>query len=100
VAPRGDRPKKDNPRLAGLTGERGTEFYLAKRYFNSSPEEWDAMPWWLTTTYLNGLTEQGVIGDGNEKSPNKGSNSPGQAGPLVDYASGAFPPGFKTRRAG
>lgn len=58
------------------------------------------MPWWLTATYLNGLSEQGVIGDPKGQ-PSKGPNTPGNVSPLVDYASGGtLPPGFKTRRAG
>lgn len=103
MAHRGNLPKKGNPRYEELTGGQGTTYYLARRYFQLSPAEWDELPWWQSTCYLEGLEAEGVIGDKN----NKTSHTPkaGQPGKpavgSVDYAEDPFlPRGFTTRRAG
>jgi hypothetical protein len=98
VAGLGDQPKKGSPRLEALTRGFGNEYYLARRYFNYSIEEWDQLPWWQTATYMNGLIEQGILK--SDDAPETGPNRTGSAAPLVDYAEGKIPPGFRTRSAG
>ena len=101
MADPGDPPKKGNPRIEVLTRGHGSTYYLARRYFNLSPSEWDALPWWESVILIQGLQEQGVIQDPDAppKEAGAGSSNPGTP-PLVDYAEGLVPTGFKTRRAG
>ena len=100
MADGGDPPKKDNPRYEALTRGSGHQYYLAARYFNKTPEQWDAQPWWLSVCYLDGLEAQGVIGDKEHR------QSPNESGPgttLNTDMTGdleGLAPGFKTRRAG
>lgn len=95
-------PKKDNPRWSELAGDNPTEYYLARRYFQLSPAEWDAQPWWLSVLYRQGLIDQGVLDDGSGKNPRERPDKTGaQSPPSVDFAEDKFlPKGFTTRRAG
>lgn len=96
----GDPPKKDNPRWQALTRGQANTYYLARRYFQLSPEEWDELPWWLSISYIEGLVDQGILkGDGSRSTPN--NPGPGTGSANVDYADSVpLPKGFKTRRAG
>lgn len=103
MADRPDPPKREpGSRYEALTGGVGTQWYLARRYFNMTPEEWDNSPWYVTACYIQGLEDQGILGDSNSKTPpEKAPGKPSQQA-VVDYASGMpLPPGFThTRRAG
>lgn len=100
MAGRRDPPKKGSDRWSSLTNGSETQYYLARRYFNYSVEEWDALPWWQAALYLMGLEDQGVIGD---KASNPSGSADSSSGTAIntDYAGeGPLPPGFQTRRAG
>jgi hypothetical protein len=77
-----------------------TQYYVAGRYYNKTPDEWDALPWWVTTCYMEGLREQGMFGEGNQAS--SGRSAPGAPinTDLADDDLSGLPPGFQTRRAG
>jgi hypothetical protein len=100
VAHERDPPKKDNPRYEALTGGNANSYYIARRYFNLSPEEWNDLPWWLSVAYLEGLADQGILkGDKNRSNP--GNPGPGTGQATVDYSDAVpLPKGFQTRRAG
>lgn len=95
----GDPPKKGSARWEALTNGTSTQYYLARRYFNYSVDEWDALPAWQSQVYIQGLKDQGVIRDANgsdEEGPAAGpSGTPATS--QVDYASGWIPKGFKRR---
>lgn len=102
MADGGDPPKKDNPRYRSLTGESATSYYLARRYFQLNPAEWDDLPWWQTTCYLEGLKAEGVLKDPDAPNSKPAAGNPGHtASKPVNYAEDPLlPRGFKTRRAG
>lgn len=97
-----DQAKKDNPRYEKLTGGHALDYYLARRYFHYEPHEWDALPWWQSLMYIEGLEASGILGDGKSKRSDAGE--PGTSAPRpVDYAEDSvatLPRGFTTRRAG
>jgi len=37
---------------------------MARRYLGLSTGEWDALPWHVAQTYLEGFEEEGLIGSG------------------------------------
>lgn len=99
MADGGNPAKKDNPRYEQLTGGFETQYYVAGRYFRLSPDEWNALPWWVTTTYMEGLKQEGIFG----KDAANEARAPVSGTPLnTDLTGdlGTLPPGFKTRRAG
>jgi hypothetical protein len=105
VADSADPAKKENPRFEALIGgsNSAAQYFLAARYFHRTPDEWDAMPWYHTVNYIDGLHEQGIIG--GRESRNATPPMGGQPGKptlvSVDYADAIpLPRGFKTRRAG
>lgn len=59
-------PDKLDERYEAIPAERRFKLYLAKRYFNMSPEQWDDTPWWLQATYIEGLRAEGVIRNGDD----------------------------------
>lgn len=100
-----DPAKTENPRFETLIGGSGkaAQYYLAARYFHKTPDEWDAMPWYHTVNYLDGLEAQGIIGGkGNRNATPPMGGQPGKpVAASVDYADVIpLPRGFKTRRAG
>lgn len=50
-----------------------------------SEEEWKALPWWLSRTYLDGLEEEGLMGTGDSGTG---------AQPLPEVATGPLPDGL------
>lgn len=100
MARRGDPPKTGSARWTALTGGHETQYYLARRYFNFTVDEWNELPWWQSALYLQGLEDQGIIGDKANGQHKSSSSQPGTA-INTDYADDApLPPGFQTRRAG
>ena len=93
-----DPPKKGEPRWEALTKGQTTQYYLARRYFKYSVEEWDELPWWKSQMYLMGLKDHGVIQDGTPSDEGPAQGAPGKPTVLADYASGMIPKGFKRRR--
>lgn len=92
--------KKGSPRWEALTKGAANQYYLARRYFNYTVDEWDALPWWQAALYLQGLEDQGIIGDKDAPTNQSVESKPGTA-LNTDYAAdGPLPPGFTTRRAG
>lgn len=64
----GNPAKNDNHRYAALTGGKATVYYLARRYFNLTPEGWDDLPWYTAVAYIDGLKAQGVLdGEGSSE---------------------------------
>lgn len=86
-------PGSTNRHYEAVAGDRDQrlQFYLAQRYFNKSPEEWQRLPWWQTQLYIEGLREEGII-----KSP-EGGGASSIIDPTVDAP---LPQGFQTRRVG
>src|SRR5215471_3155774 len=41
--------------------QRRIELFIARRYFQLSPDEWDALPWDIHRAYLDGLQEDGTL---------------------------------------
>lgn len=95
-----DSPKKGSPRWEALTRGQANTYYIARRYFQLSPEEWDELPIWLSIAYIEGLQDQGILKGGEGRS-NPSSPGTGSGKAPVDYADAVpLPKGFKTRRAG
>lgn len=95
-----DPPKSDNPRYKALIDGKATTYYIARRYFQLLPDEWDKLPWHITVAYIQGLEDQGVF-KSSGASTNPGNPGPGPKSVSVDYTDAIpLPKGFKTRRAG
>jgi hypothetical protein len=80
-------------------------YYLARRYFNLSPQDWHSLPWWETEVLLEGLRAQKIIGGGEDADTESPPSVPQgnvshKEGPVVDLTGGAVPSGFQTRRVG
>lgn len=102
---RRDSPKSDNPRFSALTKGHGDEWYLARRYFQMSRDEWGDLPWYESTALMEGLRKHGVLGKAEQEQAIE--NAPPAAAPgnrkppPVDLTGpGLIPPGFTTRLAG
>lgn len=37
------------------------EHYLARRYLQMAPQEWDRLPWYEQRMYLEGFAEEGLV---------------------------------------
>src|SRR6266536_694566 len=50
-------------RYEGLSGgpQNRLELYIARRYFNMGPQEWEETPWWLQRVYMEGLKQEGIL---------------------------------------
>jgi len=97
-------PGTAGSRYEALSGgaDRRSVLYLARRYFNLSPAEWDATPWWESHLLIEGLQDQGVIGGGEDRQQHDQAES-GTLGPKpIDLTSAPLESigGFQTRRAG
>lgn len=78
--------------------------YIARRYFNLTPDQWNGLPWWETRALIEGLRAEGVLKDPNKNDDDNGPiTEPGRKpGPVIDMT-GPLPgpiKGFTTRRAG
>jgi hypothetical protein len=65
--------------------ENRLELYLARKHLYYTPEEWAKLPWWQRQTFLEGLEEEGIIGDeeGNAVNPDY-SSKPGSESKIND----------------
>lgn len=74
-------------------------YYLARRYFNLSVQDWKDLPWWEGQLLMEGLENQKIIGGEQEKAPQPGQPKPS---PTLDLTQARLDSigGFSTRRAG
>lgn len=70
-----------------------------------SPEEWDSLPWYQQTIYLNGFREEGILAkeDGEAPKPTPRAPAPNGGGRKIDLTSADLSElgdSFTVRRAG
>lgn len=77
-------PGSLDARYEELSGgrEHALEIYLAARYFQLSPKEWDDLPWWVRRTYIEGLEEEQIIGSPEVEHVQKAASSRVDIDPL------------------
>jgi hypothetical protein len=78
------------------------EWYLAARYFQMNPKQWDQSPWWYTALLMDGLMAEGILKDPNsDEQPQPTGTTAGNAkSRSIDLSGGQIPDGFSTRRVG
>lgn len=79
-------PFDSDRRYEALSGgrEQRSVYYLARRRLGLSVREWDALPWWQSRLYLEGLSEEFTGGDDHRETVTIDASST----PLGDFGFG------------